>query len=81
MQTFIEQVPCERIILKIPRSKSQKYQLSFPVAGLNLELLSAKESKELQDALLIEYCVSHGMFHCVGDATDCLRWLYEMRRD
>ena len=72
---------CERIYLKIRNSKTQKYQLNFPNGQYVLELLSAKEAKTLQDALLIEYCIAHGMFHCVADPSECIRWLLELRRD
>ena len=71
---------CHRVILKVPRSKTQHYNLNFPSGGYALELLSAKEAKELQEALLIEFCTEHGMFHCIADPTDCFRWIHEFRR-
>ena len=77
----MEPTPCERIILKIPRSKSQHYNLNFPSTQFVMELLSAKEARELQEAMLIEYCIAHGMFHCVADPTECIRWLLEMRKN
>ena len=71
---------CQMVILNVPRSRTQNYQLSFPVEGYSLELLSAKEAKVLQDALFTEYCVEHSMFHCIGDPQETCRWLYELRK-
>jgi len=46
------------------------------------ERLSAWEAKELEDALLMEWCETHQAFHFLDDrsAADGERWVYEMRR-
>jgi hypothetical protein len=69
--------PCSLCILH--RFFAQEFKLSFPPGTFALELLSAAEAKVLQDALLIEWCGTHGMFHCTGNPIEAIRWLAELR--
>lgn len=76
---------CQMAVWKAPRSifgiaRTLQYKLMFDDGSV--ETLSAAEARELQDGLLIEWCMQHSAFHPSPDfyVLDLVNWLVELRR-
>ena len=59
---------------------AKEYKLTLPAGPYEALILNADEVRTLQDAMFVEWCQLHGMFHLTGSFDEAMRWLYEMQR-